>query len=251
MKGIPQDILEVGGQLWWELSTIATGQILKGLMGTPPGSYYSERILERACASGFVKKNEVGEGKWAWVLTDKFERYIIGQRHPVAGWSRSWDGHWQLLSFDLPASRRDLRYKLHKLLRYNGFGILQNSLWVTPCMPERLQDELQLINVAAKEMALFEAAFRGSDSSLVSMAWPWARIEAKYTEYMGRFEQYLTFFQERAWSWPQLVSAESKLWVEASSLDPFLPESLCPPGYLGQQAWNQRLKLMRQNIPKR
>jgi DNA-binding transcriptional regulator PaaX len=37
---------------------------------------------------------------------------------------------------------------------------------------------------------------------------------------------------------------EQKAWMEVMSVDPLLPESLLPQGYLGQAVWNERVHTM-------
>lgn len=50
-------------------------------------------------------------------------------RHAV---NRDWDGHWTVLGFSLPETRRADRHLLRSRLSWAGFGPLQNGLWITP-----------------------------------------------------------------------------------------------------------------------
>jgi len=40
--------------------------------------------------------------------------------------------------------------------------------------------------------------------------------------------------------------AEREAWLDAVTHDPLLPERILPPGYLGQRAWRQRIKVLRE-----
>lgn len=44
----------------------------------------------------------------------------------------SWDGLWRLVFFDVPESSRSLRDSFRRDLRSRGFGLWQNSTWVSP-----------------------------------------------------------------------------------------------------------------------
>ncbi|MET8943995.1 PaaX family transcriptional regulator C-terminal domain-containing protein [Streptomyces sp. NPDC004542] len=46
--------------------------------------------------------------------------------------NRTWDGTWTLVGFSLPEAWRSERHDLRSRLVWNGFGPLQNGLWVAP-----------------------------------------------------------------------------------------------------------------------
>jgi phenylacetic acid degradation operon negative regulatory protein len=46
--------------------------------------------------------------------------------------NRDTDSRWTLLGFSLPESRRDERHLLRSRLRWAGFGLLRNGLWIAP-----------------------------------------------------------------------------------------------------------------------
>ena len=46
--------------------------------------------------------------------------------------NRDWDGSWTLVGFSLPDSRRRERHDLRSQLIWDGFGPLQNGLWIAP-----------------------------------------------------------------------------------------------------------------------
>jgi phenylacetic acid degradation operon negative regulatory protein len=46
--------------------------------------------------------------------------------------NRDWDGTWTLVGFSLPEAWRRERHDLRSRLVWNGFGPLQNGLWVAP-----------------------------------------------------------------------------------------------------------------------
>lgn len=44
--------------------------------------------------------------------------------------NRDWDGTWTLVGFSLPDTRRSERHSLRSKLMWEGFGMLQNGLWI-------------------------------------------------------------------------------------------------------------------------
>ncbi len=65
-------------------------------------------------------------------LTEAGRLHALGGRDPEACWLRSWDGHWRLVLFDLPAAEGTKRNQLRDFLRSRGFGWLQKSVWISP-----------------------------------------------------------------------------------------------------------------------
>ena len=74
----------------------------------------------------------------------------------------------------------------------------------------------------------------------VSRAWAFDRINQYYRDYIVFVENGMGGKIED----PRLLSeSESELWRKAFQLDPFLPDSILPRGYLGKQAWNRKQQL--------
>ena len=86
------------------------------------------------------------------------------------------------------------------------------------------------------------------DEKIVAAAWDFEGINHRY-------KRYLKILQERpranvsneaegqslrAWA-----AAEREEWWEAVRSDPLLPERILPEGYLGKEAWRQRVQSLR------
>src|SRR5713101_7202546 len=82
---------------------------------------------------------------WVFKLTDAGRAQVRGARDPEACWQRTWDGWWRQIVFDLPvvAGHKRLRRSLIRWLRNNGFGYLQDSVWISPDPVREVADALK------------------------------------------------------------------------------------------------------------
>lgn len=171
-------------------------------------------------------------------LTETGRRTALGGRDPVNCWSRSWDGLWRLVMFDLPAHRHELRQQLWRTLRRHHFGYLQLSVWITPDPATDLRAVLGETKVQADAFLVIEGrpAAGESDREIVQAAWDFPRINRRY-------ERHLAFLKDDPPCDARLVEwarREIAGWRAAVALDPLLPRSLLPSGYLGTDVLQRR-----------
>lgn len=176
-------------------------------------------------------------------LTQEGVRVALGGRDPVAQWSRPWDGRWRIVLFDLPIDEGKLRRQLHRTLRRNHLGYLQDSVWVTPDSALAVRASMGGLKVQPDAFLVMEArpAAGESDAEIVLAAW-------NFTEINGGYERYLRLARGARPARPGLAvwaRRENALWREAVAKDPLLPRSLLPKGNLGEEALHTRQKLLR------
>jgi phenylacetic acid degradation operon negative regulatory protein len=184
-------------------------------------------------------------------LTRQGRLHALGGRDPQVRWSRKWDGRWRLVLFDLPTTQNSQRAQLLRYLHDKGFGYLQNSVWVTP---DSLEEEKRLLvgsKVNVESLILLEArpCAGESDSEIVAGAWDFERINHRYARHLeilgerpgGALGNEAAAKALRVWA-----AAEREAWLDAVTQDPLLPERILPTGYLGQQAWRRRIKVLQE-----
>lgn len=169
----------------------------------------------------------------------------LGGRDPEERWSRSWDGRWRLVVFDVPELTRTTRVRLERLLRRMSFGYLQDSVWLSPDPLDALSKAMAGKAGEAGTLTLFEGRPCGgeSDADLVRGAWDFARIDRCYRDYLevlGSRSARLGVRSRRDW-----IRAEWAAWCRAMRIDPLLPAAVLPPGYRGREAWQRRVEKMR------
>ena len=91
-------------------------------------SYYKALLyLER---KGWVKVVQEREKKYIQLTkTGKLETLFIKAQLSQTG---PWDGKWRMAVFDIPEDARAERNKLRKLLKTNGYKMIQQSVFVNP-----------------------------------------------------------------------------------------------------------------------
>lgn len=183
--------------------------------------------------------------KWIYRLTEEGRLAALGGRDPGQCWSRSWDGLWRMILFDLPQDDTTLRQRLWRWLRRHGFGYLQNSLWIVPDFTVDLTTQWPAKHPDVETWVIFEGRPIGgaSDREIVVGAWDFEEINNRYRSYCSHLERVPDRGQGelavpaglRAW-----IRKERALWQEALSRDPLLPDVLLPRNYLGRKAWHRR-----------
>ncbi len=242
--------------LLWTCEMLAT-PTFRNLTGSFEGWAYRNglhRQIARLERQGLLESLCTRPDDRLYRLTPTGLCLALGHGDPEAEWCQPWDGRWRLLLFDLPVNENPARNLLRARLREHGFGCLQGSVWITPKPVHRQMpfaadghvDVSSLIVVEARPVA------GEQDAQIVRSAWDFAAIDDSY----GR---YLELLRECPSSPPQTVgearalldwiNRERQAWRTAARLDPFLPEALLPPNYLGQRAWHARLATWRTAAP--
>jgi phenylacetic acid degradation operon negative regulatory protein len=178
-------------------------------------------------------------------LTSLGRLRALGGRNPQEQWARPWDGLWRQVLFDLPIGRPAVRTRLWRWLRDNGFGYLQQSLWVHPHPVKELLGALEDFRDDVETFLLMEARCCAgySDEAVVQGAWDFEEINRRH-------EAYQSAARLDAGSARQLLASADKFsgwlrseriaWHYALSADPLLPRVLWPKGYRGEASWEAR-----------
>jgi phenylacetic acid degradation operon negative regulatory protein len=182
-------------------------------------------------------------------LTEQGRLHALGGRDPQAQWSRHWDQNWRLVLFDVPVGEGTRRNKLRHYLRDRGFGCLQGSVWITPDSLSREREILTGEQVNAASLILLEGRPCGeeSDEDLVSVAWDFEAINARYTQCLEILEKLPTFQLKEPKDTTALqhwARQEREAWLAAVAMDPLLPQRLLPQGYLGLPTWHRRTEVL-------
>ncbi|HVU34441.1 MAG TPA: hypothetical protein VHE61_13480 [Opitutaceae bacterium] len=174
-------------------------------------------------------------------LTNIGRLTALGGRDPDAKWARRWDGHWRMVVFDFPVCQNASRKRLWRSLRCEGFGFLQNSVWITPDPIDASQLAVTSRVPSVEWIIVLEARPVGveSDAVMVNGAWDFEFINGEYRRYLDAIAGFpvcgLSGDESRIWA-----EKERAAWKQAIRYDPFLPNALLPRTYLGREAWRER-----------
>jgi phenylacetic acid degradation operon negative regulatory protein len=195
-------------------------------------------------------KREERAGQLAWRLTSLGRLIVMGGTNLPARWSRPWDGRWRMLFFDLPVGCQEVRVRLLRWLRRNGFGYLQDSVWIHTDPVDEVVELLKDYRDDVESFTLMEArCCRGfSDKEIVTGAWDFDEINKRYETYLNLWTPTPREARKEASSPTSLVRwirRERAAWRLTVASDPLLPRQLWPPGYRGEEAWQARLRMLR------
>ena len=143
--------------------------------------------------------------------------------------NRDWDGTWTLVGFSLPDSRRSTRHDLRSQLIWNGFGLLQNGLWIAPGEKD-VTDLIASLELGDHVTVLTAGAFKPTETAdLVRKAFDIERIAGRYRAFLAQ------------WDVPRpLPDAPDDLarqlllhtdWLQLVRQDPHLPAEHLPPDW--------------------
>ena len=204
---------------------------------------FSRRL--RHLESRQLVTRERKSGAWVYQLTQAGRKLVDRGRNPKMLWQRKWDGWWRQLVFDLPINQQSARISLLRWLRRNGFGYLQDSVWISPDPVKEIARAVKTFRDDAESFTILECrcAPGFSNGSLVRAAWPFAQINKSYQAY----QQFIATTLKRLQTGKlhprdlfTILRTENKHWTEAFDRDPLLPSKLWPHDYAGHQAWEAR-----------
>jgi DNA-binding transcriptional regulator PaaX len=234
--------------LAWGGGKLLTPSIRYQTMGFEEWAYRNGFLsrIQRLEAQGFLEKHPAeGSMKAFSRLTDAGMRVAMGGRNPERTWDLEWDRRWRLFLFDMPAKEHALRKALLRTLHGCGCGCLQNSVWISPVLPEELRSLLDTTDSRPGSLILLEAESRGEtmDRMMVDDAWDFECVEEAYDELSAVLGQLPTEPDpQKLQAWAR---SEMEAWKKVVATDPFLPRMLCPQGYSGFQVWINRQQTLK------
>jgi phenylacetic acid degradation operon negative regulatory protein len=217
-------------------------QLTRPTLGTLLGGYrqYAHRHNAAAAILRLEKRNLIQRTR-----TGKKETFTItaqGRRrlrcfNPEQHWSRSWDGAWRVVTFDLPERRRADRKRLWQALRARKLGFLQRSVWIWPHDVRAILNEIIKIEGLPECFCGFQAnvLFLCTTAEVVATAWDWEEIGKQHQSYLQRS----TGTEEEVAKASALATVtavaqrERHAYQYAFLFDPLLSRTLLPKTYRG------------------
>lgn len=183
-------------------------------------------------------------------LTAQGRLHVLGGRDPEQRWARAWDGQWRVVLFDMPSGQNAQRERLRRYLRNRNFGCLQRSVWITPDPLEEERQTLGSGKINVESLVLLEGrpCAGESDAEIAAGAWDFERINRRHARYLKVLEERPggpLRNEAAAKTLLRWAAAEREAWLDAVTNDPLLPARLLPSDYLGQQAWQRRVEVLR------
>lgn len=148
----------------------------------------------------------------------------------------SWDGHWTLIAFSLPQTSDVQRRALRNRLRWLGFALLYDALWVSPLdLPDGAAETLGDISRGA--VTVFRARWLEVGGTLRRDpldAWDQAGISRRYEDFIQEWSPLLPRIRAGDVSGTEALRARTAVmdtYRHFLFLDPRLPLRLMPPDW--------------------
>lgn len=238
----PQDKILLGlavmGDIFEEmrdpLGIMATSY--KTLYGFVPRRYrrsnYSTR-LSKALKTGYIEKI-IKDGDPYFRLTSQGVKKLTRDFPLLFFQKKRWDGKWRVVVFDIPEKERRLRSYLRQKLIELGFGMMQESVWISPLgVTEDLREYLENHNLADFVFVLVaQRLFVGDEKKLAAKVWPLKKINQEYEKILEKWEKEKEAKREKR---ADFIKELKNLYLEVLAIDPCLPRELLPNDWQGEK----------------
>jgi phenylacetic acid degradation operon negative regulatory protein len=215
-----------------------TGALVRVLGQLGVAEKAARQALARTAAEGWIEGRRYGRLA-QWELTEAGRRLLTEGAARIYSFgpdAEGWDGRWLVLLAGAPEGGRDLRHQLRTRLTWAGFGALPGGIWVSPDTSRESEAAAILRDLGLDAGAMsFVAHYGGigAQASIAARAWDLSAVEISYKEFIDTVEAMAPVTDEEVLTAQTLLVHE---WRKFPFLDPRLPSSLLPPGWLGAQA---------------
>jgi DNA-binding transcriptional regulator PaaX len=128
-------------------------------------------------------------------------------------------------------------------LRSRNLGLLQRSVWIWPHDLTQILREIIQVKGLPENFCGFTAPelFLCTHAEVVATAWNWEEITRRHRTYLTHLTANRAALQKAATlaALAGVARLERQAFAFAFSLDPLLPRTLLPDGYLGCETWER------------
>jgi len=166
-------------------------------------------------------------------LTGKGKKRLIRYFPLLKLRQKEWDGYLRVIIFDIEEINRTLRNKFRRKLDELGFKMWQKSVWVSLlAIEEDFKEFLKNNNLLGRVYLLKDKGESIEDiRKFVWKIWKLDKLEVEYERFLDRYK--LQDLKELALEKKRKIKSE---FLEILSQDPFLPLSILPKNWSGEEA---------------
>ncbi len=143
---------------------------------------------------------------------------------------KHWDGIWYLVNFDIPETMHRKRDILREKLKSLGFGMMQQSVWISPVnFLGTVQKEVEVLKLAPFVLCA-QSQNLGEERSqvLANRIWRLEKLNGRYKDFIERYEKGI----ERKDFYKAFLD-----FMSIFQDDPQLPVELLPRSWYGRKAY--------------
>lgn len=207
---------------------LSTGSVIEVLAGLGISEEASRATLARMARRDLLERHR--RGRQVYVGLTPRANAILEDGHrriwETGAVDAEWDGTWTVVGFSLPEGRRSERHDLRVRLTWEGFGLLQNGMWVAPGARDLdavlgpLADDSGVVTLNSR------ATGRTDDRTLLTRAFDLDGISERYAAFVRRWSDPGT-----ARALPDDLTRQLVLhteWLQVIRESPRLPSELLP-----------------------
>ena len=133
--------------------SLEMAEIRRSIREKKDAKYFSQ-IIYYLKRKGYIHVEQLS-GKRGILLTKKGDERILRIKKRLGLQPRRKDGKWQMIIFDVPETKKNLRDILRSTLRFLGYEYLQDSVWVCPYDVEKETEKFLQENSLDEYVRLF------------------------------------------------------------------------------------------------
>lgn len=191
-----------------------------------------QNFLRDLTKTGYIEK-KTDHGKAVFRLTSQ-GRIKIARDLPIADLARQkWDGLFRAAAFDVPEEKRNLRDLIREHLRSLGFGMLQESLWITPYPLTEVLEEFIKFHHLDDYVLIMESRHISAENArdFAFRVWKLDKIIETHLDFLNKWEEKtkdIQLIKQSAGEWRQE-------YFDLLANDPLLPQELLPQPWIGEK----------------
>jgi phenylacetic acid degradation operon negative regulatory protein len=219
------------------------------------------QLVSRSYKAKFIEKVEKN-GKIYIRITSEGQRIIQRDFPMLSLQNRRWDGRWRIVMFDIEEVNRQIRERLRIKLKELGFGMLQESVFISP--HDLLKDFSEFAESSGIRDYLYlletHKLIVGDEKEFANKIWKLQELNEKYKEIIDEIEEiknrHLVFDSGRIKKSDVHVRMKEGMkekekvkegvrekirqirnnWLEIVVRDPFLPKAFLSQPWYGDEA---------------
>lgn len=215
------------------------GNAYKNLYGWVPKRYKKtnfRRLVQRSFKTGYIEKIIV-KGEPCLRLTNEGKEKIQRTFSLVRFQNKKWDRKWRIVIFDIKEKDRKNRDVLRIKLRELGFGMIQESVWISPY--DLMIDFREFIKNVGLEENVFimevNHLLAGDTRSLIERIWGLEDINKRYGEVLDAL---LKLHDRVKKLTGDGLNGLREKYIEILRDDPCLPKELLPEDWFREKVEN-------------
>jgi len=213
----------------------------ENMYGWVPGEYKRHNfshLVWRNIKTGYIEKVEKN-GEVYIRLTSQGNQRIVREFPLLSFQKRKWDRKWRFVIFDIQEVNKNVREGLRKKLKELGFGMIQESVFISP--HDVIKDLFEFIEnlKLGESVYAFETSTLavGDLRELANKVWKLDALNEKYKYIADKAQEiknsHLTKSRDRVNSLNISLKSE---YLGILIQDPFLPKEMLPSDWFGYEA---------------